>query len=198
MRTHGQSGSREYKLWQQIKIRCTNPKAQNYSAYGGRGIAVCPRWADSFEAFISDMGPRPSPDHSVERNDNNGPYSPNNCRWASKMEQGQNKRNSHHLTLNGETMTISAWSRRTGLVIATILRRLQMGRSVEDALTTRPIHRPVTYQGRTQSLLTWSKELGMSYSAVRRRLVAGWSADRAFSEPFDKVRDGTGRYKTKH
>lgn len=114
--------------------RCTNQKRPDYQFYGGRGISVCRRWSDSFGAFLSDMGTRPSAT-SLDRIDNSKGYGPNNCRWTTKDQQMQNTRATRLLTLNGRTMGLSAWARDLGLNHSTISQRLRKGWSVERALS---------------------------------------------------------------
>lgn len=125
---HGMSYSGEYRSWAAAKNRCTNINSPKHPNYGGRGITMCDRWLESFENFIADMGPRPSPQHSIDRfPDNDGPYSPENCRWATPLEQSMNRRASLKLTVDGESVTVSQLAAEHGVTAKAIYKRLSKG-----------------------------------------------------------------------
>lgn len=132
---HGLRKTKEYGVWKTMKYRCNNPSNQAYSRYGGRGIKVCDRWNDSFAAFYEDMGPKPSPDYTLERVDNNGPYEPGNCIWADLVHQANNRRSNRFISAQGRTMTMAEWSRHLGIGLGTIWSRLNRGWTDEDAVT---------------------------------------------------------------
>jgi hypothetical protein len=133
-RTHGMTDTPEYRVWQHVITRCYNPNADKYEYYGGRGISVCARWRESFSAFLEDMGPRPSPKHQLDRKDNDGNYEKANCRWATRIEQANNKRSNHLLTLDGRTQSVASWGRELGISGRTIITRLRRGWTVDRAL----------------------------------------------------------------
>lgn len=107
--THGMTNTKIYRLWQGMIQRCYNPMADNYARYGGRSIKVCDRWRYSFENFYEDMGERPE-GHSLDRIDNNGDYTPENCKWATFTEQRLNTR-LHSKNKSGTTGV--CWSKAT-------------------------------------------------------------------------------------
>lgn len=132
---HGNSTKAEHKAWRSMHDRCENPKHKSYYNYGGRGISVCERW-NTFENFYADLGPRPTLKHSIDRIDNESGYSPQNCRWATRDEQANNKRTNCVFTLGGKSQTLTAWAKEVGVSISSIRGRMSRGWSLEQALTT--------------------------------------------------------------
>lgn len=106
VKTHGMTKTPEYGAWTHMIDRCTNPKSQQYNRYGGRGISVCPEWR-TFDGFFADMGRRPSPLHSLEREDNDGNYESSNCRWATRQEQNRNRSPNNWVEIKGERMVVA-------------------------------------------------------------------------------------------
>lgn len=137
--THGQSKSRMYNIWFNMKCRCHKETAPDYSRYGGRGIMVCDEWRDGFQAFYDwAMANGYQENLSIDRIDSNGNYCPENCRWVDSKVQNNNTRRNHYITYNGETLTIAQWSERCGISKNTLHSRLiKYGWSVERALTER-------------------------------------------------------------
>ena len=118
-----------------MKTRCSNPRTGYWENYGGRGIRVCTRWKESFEAFFADVGGIPGPGFTLERIDNAKDYEPGNVRWATRKEQNRNTRTNRMLTFGGKTQCVGAWAEETGLGGA-LGARLHRGWSVERALFT--------------------------------------------------------------
>src|SRR5258706_4182571 len=133
---HGHAKERErtrtYFAWQSMRKRCANPNAQYYANYGGRGIRVCKRWA-KFENFLADMGTAPA-GKSLDRINNNGNYSPKNCRWATPSQQARNAMRVRVLSLNGMRMSLPDWADRLGIEHNTLTMRLRYGWTVREAL----------------------------------------------------------------
>lgn len=131
---HGRSDTVEYDTWAHMGSRCNNSNDEKYDSYGGRGVRLL---YASFSEFYADIGPRPSPQHSVDRIDNSGHYEKGNCRWATPIEQSRNRRSNRSISHNGLTKTIVEWAEKTGIKAGTIAARIDVYKwSVHDALTT--------------------------------------------------------------
>ncbi len=140
-----------YAVWRTMHARCYNPKNKAFRFYGARGIKVCERWSD-IHNFLSDMGERPK-GHSIERINNEGDYTPENCKWATPIEQGSNTRNSHVITIDGISKTVSQWAHVSSVSRRAIGMRLEKGWPERAAIFT-------PRQGRTcpESFSDWIKQ----------------------------------------
>lgn len=145
--THGESKgyrrSSELGTYRAMLERCYDPNNKRYPIYGARGITVCDKWRNSFEAFLADVGRRPTPAHSLDRIETNGNYEPGNVRWATDKAQQRNRRNNYLITYRDTTATLMEWSERTGMGWATLRYRINAGWAVERAFT-----QPVRKSGR--------------------------------------------------
>lgn len=131
--THGLTDSSENQIWRAIKKRCYNEKHQQYKDYGGRGITMCDEWKESFEAFYRDMGARPSLDYTIDRKDNDLGYSKENCRWATRKEQNNNRRGNVYYEFDGEKKTLAEWCSELNLPYQRMYKLLKRGLSFEDS-----------------------------------------------------------------
>ena len=178
----------EYRAWQEMKKRCNNPNVKAYKYYGARGIKVCDRWLNSFENFYTDLGPKPSKDHSLDRKDSNGNYEPDNCRWATKIEQMNNTSLNRLVEYNGKTQTFAQWSRELNFDYDLVeLRMRRNGWSFEKATTTPKRCNKIEFDGKSLTLPEWSKELGIDYKALYHRLYGmKWSIEKSLGTPLLK------------
>lgn len=146
-RTHGRSKTVEYRAYLKMRSRCENPDDSVFEYYGARGIKVCDRWREGFEAFFEDMGLRPTDKRSLDRIEVNGDYEPGNCRWATPTEQGRNKRTTILFEIDGITKPLTAWAEVFGIDYDLVDDRRRKGWDTLKALTSprieqdeKPVH----------------------------------------------------------
>lgn len=179
--------------------RCYKSSDAWYRHYGGRGIKVCDRWLHSFENFLADMGPRPSPKHSIDRRDNDGNYEPGNCRWATAKEQNRNQRGNRVVIIENRSLTLAELSELSGISSSTLSHRLNLGLSPEEAISFRPLQpkerlahfggrrktsRLILAFGETKTLAQWARERGIPGDTLAFRIDnAGESPEEALSRP---------------
>jgi hypothetical protein len=146
-RSHGMSKAPIYAVWLQARARCHDSRHKQYPAYGGRGIAMCEQWRNSFPQFLADMGEPPFPRAMLERVDNDQGYSPANCKWATRTEQNRNRRNNRLFEFRGRSMFLVDWAAELGINLRTLVSRIyQHGWSIEKSFTS-----PVQQQRMTHS-----------------------------------------------
>lgn len=121
---HGDTNSKEHRIWRGIKERCLNPRNPAFHHYGGRGITLCQQWADSYVAFLTDVGRAPNLTDSIDRIDVNGPYAPGNVRWATRREQANNRRINRWVVIDKSRFTLAEVCRLYGLSRAQVTWRL--------------------------------------------------------------------------
>jgi lambda repressor-like predicted transcriptional regulator len=190
---HGMTGTPEYRAWSAMRRRCNKHTCGFFYLYGARGINICPEWS-SFKQFFADIGPRPGPEYSIGRIDNDLGYSPDNCRWENKEQQSRNTRRSRLISYNGKTQCRKDWAEEYGIDNNTLKQRLEHGWSMQEALTLpayekHPRYRLVSYRDRTQTVSAWAREYGLDFRVLFYRLNHEWSVEEALN---------TARYGVNH
>lgn len=181
---HNSSKTRLYGIWQGIKQRCFNPKNKNYHNYGGRGITICEQWKDNFVCFQQWALSSGYEDNlTIDRIEVNGNYEPNNCRWLTRGEQQNNKRDTHRFNINGEILTIRDVSERYNIDLELIRHRISAGYTIEEILANETKNKPsiVTYKGETHHIKEWSKIIGISESTIYSRIYRGLPVEKVLA-----------------
>lgn len=186
-RTSNGNPTKEYGIYKAMKSRCYSPSNSN-SEYQLKGIKVCDRWLESFENFLQDMGKCPE-NHSLDRYpDNDGDYSPDNCRWATNQQQSSNRGSFNKLfTHNGVTKTLKDWSKYFNIKYLTLYSRIyRTGLTFEDAIKPDPFKRLFEHNGKKLTLKEWSVETGIPYSRLAERHSRKWSVKKMLEQPVRK------------
>ena len=173
---------RLHRIWKGIKARCYNPNREAYSNYGGRGITVCDEWKNDFQAFYDwAMANGYTDDLTLDRIENDGNYEPDNCRWATRKEQGNNSRHNHLITAYGKTQTMQQWSDETGISYNTMKTRIRRGCTGEEIV--KPINkRTITAHGETHTLKEWASITGVPYNTIKTRVRQGKTGEEAIKK----------------
>ena len=168
----------EYRSWRAMKARCYAPCNANVGNYQRKGIQVCERWLNDFDAFLADMGPMPAPGYTVERNDNDGDYSPDNCKWLHRSQQSRNRGSFHkEFTYRGETKMLKDWARHFDIKYTTLYQRIyRNGLSFEEAIKPDPYKRQIEIGSESMILKEWCERYGIKYQMIVDRVSRGKSA----------------------
>lgn len=185
---HGKAGTTEHSIWTRMRQRCVNPKHISYPNYGGKGVTVCSRW-DDFSVFLADMGPRPSPSHSLDRYPNpKGNYEPGNVRWATREQQQRNTSRTAMMVVDGRAVPICDIADAIGISAKTLGRRKRDGWTTEEILsplrgkdgsTRANVRRPTpkkTIQmpdGSAMTISEISEKSGLCLAVIYERVRAG-------------------------
>lgn len=182
---HGMADSSEYNIYHKMIRRCHDETDKGFPYYGARGITVCDRWRSKFGFFLEDMGFRPTNEHSIDRIDNNKGYSPDNCRWATKSEQSNNRRNNRIVTYEGEQLTAAELARKLDISEEFIYRRLNKGHNSEEIIQmAKEYHNTFyNYKGRSMTLTAISKEVGLNHVTIKKRMEKGLTLEEAVELP---------------
>jgi hypothetical protein len=201
--THGMRFSPEYASWLGMRARVKPSYTERYLYYD-RGIDIDPRWDASFEVFLEDMGLMPEGKYSIDRIDNDLGYWKHNCRWATDLEQAQNRRCVIRIEYLGKTQTVAEWSKETGISIIALKHRIDRGWSVEDMLTKVSISCPrlptryLELNGETKTAQEWAKQINIPYSVISKRIKRGWTDTEILTTPLGQYIQERGKNSPKY
>ena len=190
---HNLTGHRLHSVWFNMRNRCYNKKVRAYNRYGGRGIKVCDTWRTNFKTFYDwAMSHGWKPELELDRIDNNGDYSPENCRFVSTLENVHNREKSEVITYNGKTLHISEWAKIIGCSVSGLHNRIYRGWSIEKAIET-PFKKLVdqkllSFRGKTLNMHQWEVLLGLPRGTIANRIRIGWSIVRTLTTPASSKR----------
>lgn len=159
--------SKAYISWKHMRQRCNNPNDKNYPYYGGRGISVCARW-DSYENFINDMGECPET-LELDRINCNGNYEPENCRWADRITQVNNRRNCEVYAYNGKELNLKQWAKEVKISYTTLVDRIKSGWDFEKAIET-PAKKALTAEDVASILNLYQQGLNKKEISIRTKI----------------------------
>lgn len=183
-----------FTVWRKMRERCYNPREISYKRYGARGISVCDEWRNSSRLFVEwALANGWVPGLQIDRINNDGPYSPENCRWITRSQNLRNCRSNRIVTFNGDSLALIEWSERTGIPYSALVARLNKGWSVEQALTqpARPqLRRTTEINGERISVSEAAKRTGLSQYAIYNRMRRGWEPSRAMTETRTTLNEG--------
>lgn len=179
---HRKAGTPIYQIHQSMLRRCNDARSKQYKSYGGRGIKVCEEW-HSFENFYRDMGDKPFGDASIDRIDNDAGYCRENCRWATKEEQANNRRSNVYIEHNGEKLTLAELARKTGIKHQTIISRNGRGADVFMPVQKKSKKKTLLIDGRSITLMEAERIYGIKMKIISKRLRRGWSDIDAVTRP---------------
>lgn len=180
---HNMSNTPEFHAWTEMRRRCRTTNRKGSKHYSLRGITVCDKWQDSFLNFYTDMGKRPSPKHTLERQDVNGNYEPSNCVWATYKEQANNRTNNYMITINGITKNARQWADEYGIPDTTFWNRIKRGWTGEKLIQDQKQRlNLIEINDEIKSLAQWSKDTGIPESTIRNRINRGCSMNKILTK----------------
>lgn len=174
--------SPEYKAWKAMKARCYAPCHASLN-YQKKGIEVCAKWRNDFDAFLKDMGPRPGRGYSLDRINNDGNYCKSNCRWATTSQQQRNKGNQLFL-YQGKRITLKEISDKSGIKYTTLYQRVYRNElTIKQATSSDPFFRLVCIDGQEKTVTQWCKFYRRKVTTVLNRIHDGWDKSEAILKP---------------